>query len=382
MKTVKAGELYRRKDSGFLWMWFIGADGKVRAASTKTTDEKLARKRLAAVVRRIKESVALGEDVGPLTVERYSRRWIADRKRRRIDSAGDEETRLRKHALPMLGSTLLHEVRPGHVRALVRELRMAGKLADRTIRHVYGTLHTMFEESVADELLSVNPCTLKKGELPKKRDKDPLWRSGAVFAPGEVAQLISDPRVPADRRVLYALKFFTGSRDGEVAALTWDRWDAKRKPLGCLLIAQSWSTKRRKVKSTKTGLSRQVPVHPQLAKTLAEWKLANRPAKDSLIVPNADGSHRTNSQNWKRLQKDLAVLGLRGRRSHDARRTFISLAIAAGARKDVLQWVTHSPPSDVVSDYMTLPWEALCDEVRKVSFTVDLRSSESEGKTA
>jgi len=65
----------------------------------------------------------------------------------------------------------------------------------------------------------------------------------------------------------------------------------------------------------------------------------------------------------KKLHQDLERIGLRQRRQHDARRTFISLARGGGARKDMLKWVTHGPGDDVMDDYTTPPWEALCEAV-------------------
>ena len=49
-------------------------------------------------------------------------------------------------------------MRAGHVRALVRRLKAKvgtgqDKLAPRTVRHVFGILHGMFEDAVADELI-------------------------------------------------------------------------------------------------------------------------------------------------------------------------------------------------------------------------------------
>src|SRR5229473_4851697 len=39
-------------------------------------------------------------------------------------------------------------------------------------------------------------CAFKRGELPAKTDKDPTWRSAAVFTCEEVERLISDERIP------------------------------------------------------------------------------------------------------------------------------------------------------------------------------------------
>src|SRR5204862_5005201 len=57
----------------------------------------------------------------------------------------------------------------------------------------------------------------------------------------------------------------------------------------------------------------------------------------------------------RRFHEDLERVGLRARRQHDSRRTFISIARADGARPDILRWVTHGPTGDIVDDYTTLP---------------------------
>lgn len=40
------------------------------------------------------------------------------------------------------------------------------------------------------------------------------------------------------------------------------------------VIEKSYSTKKRKVKGTKTENPREMPVHPTLARILAEWRLS------------------------------------------------------------------------------------------------------------
>jgi integrase len=373
------GTVYGRKNR--LWIGYKDADGTRKYAPTKFTvgQEPKARKLLEAIERRIQAVASLGEAaLGPLTVNRYTKRWIEDRRFRKVGSSGDDEARLRLHALPQLGELVLAEVRPSHIRTLVRNLRARvgasrEHLAPRTVRHVYGVLHSMFEDAVAEELIDSNPCVLKRGELPSKIDKDPLWRAGAVFTRGEVEQLISDERIPEDRRVFYAIAFLAGMRTGEVSALRWSSYDAEIEPLGKLLVARSYSTKRRLEKAVKTLRPREVPVHPTLAKVLAAWKLAGwermlgrAPGLDDLLIPSRVGRNRTTNHMLHKFYEDLERIGLRRRRQYDSRRTFISLTQADGARKDILRWVTHGPDGDIVSLYTTLPWAALCEEVAKL----------------
>jgi hypothetical protein len=70
--------------------------------------------------------------------------------------------------------------------------------------------------------------------------------------------------------------------------------------------------------------------------------------------------------------EDLRTLGFRTRRTPDARRTFVSLSLADGARRDILRWITHGPEGDIMSLYTTLPWTALCEEFAKLN--IDLRT--------
>ena len=235
----------------------------------------------------------------------------------------------------------------------------------------------MFEDAVAEELIESNPCTLGRGELPKKADKDPTWRAQAVFTRDEVEQLFSDDAIPEQRRVLYALLFLAGLRIGEAAALRWRAYDSSVKPLEKLLVALSFDRKQEREKSVKTERPRTVPVHPTLARLLKQWKLAGwerlmgRPTKpDDLIVPSVKGQHLRDTVVLRRFHDDLRALGLRLRRIHDARRTFISLAQADGARRDILRWITHGPEGDIVSDYTTLPFETLCEEVMKLKIGI------------
>jgi len=89
--------------------------------------------------------------------------------------------------------------------------------------------------------------------------------------------------------------------------------------------------------------------------------------------------------NYENFQRDLSVIGLRQRRVHDARRSFVCLSLADGARRDILRWITHGPEGDIVSLYTTLPWDALCAEVAKLKIDVragqllELRKAASSG---
>lgn len=119
---------------------------------------------------------------------------------------------------------------------------------------------------------------------------------------------------------------------------------------------------------------RDVPVHPRLAAALAAWKLSGwahtygrSPRPEYLIVPTRRQTPRGQRESRNQLVRDLGLLDLRHRRGHDLRRSFISLARGAGARRDLLEAVTHGPKGDIVSMYTTFEWAPLCAEVAKLT---------------
>lgn len=365
------GSLYVKRNK--LWARYKNESGKWSDSPTlyASGQEAKARRYLvsleAGVSARAEAADATGAEPGaPLTVAQYAKKWIRDRQPLGLATASDDETRLTKHVLPKRGHLKLEEVRPRHIRDLIMHLRAEGRLAPRTIHHVFHTTKAMFHYAVADELIDATPCVLPRGVLPKKVDKDPSWRATAIYTREEVERLISDPRVPEDRRVLYALKALAGLRHSEAAELNWRRYDATLEPLGGLSLER-----------TKTQVPRRVPVHPTLARVLAEWKLSGfertygrGPVEEDLIVPSRNFTPRDKHEAPKQLRADLKLLGLRPRRGHDLRRTFITLAQVDGARRDLLETITHGPRGDIVSVYTTFPWPALCDEVKKLEIAL------------
>src|SRR6266436_2498004 len=96
-----------------------------------------------------------------------------------------------------------------------------------------------------------------------------------------------------------------------MAALRWRDYDDQCQPLGKLHVSASYSTRQKKVKSTKTGVVREVPVHPLLAAMLADWRkdgwpklIKREPSADDLIVPSREGNHRSVSHMLKKFRKD------------------------------------------------------------------------------
>lgn len=334
-----------------------------------------------AVLDRLEERRAAGVesvgDLGPVTVSTFSKVWMKEREKH-VRTWKNDDSVMRIHVLPMIGSLRLDEVRAKHLVDLVKTWRTKPadeRLAPKSIYNAYSTVSALFRDAELEGLIDSSPCKLTKRQLGPKVDADPEWRPTAKYSLAELEMLISDERVPMDRRVLYALEGIAGVRHGEAAGLHFRNCDAepKAEPLGMLYIAFNYEHP-----LPKGDVCRPVPIHPTLAAILAEWKLhgwarmmGRQPTPDDLVLPlppqakSKYGRWRRKGYSYDGLERDLEALGLRHRRGHDLRRTMISLCRANGAVRDILRRATHKPPKEVIEGYTTFEWEVVCAEVAK-----------------
>lgn len=330
-----------------------------------------AERMLAAMRTRLQaEEAAAGPGApGPLTVERWASTWLGDRRDPYYD-----RIHLRLHVLPAVGHLLLRDLEPRHLLDLVQGWMKAGA-PPRTVRNRYSTIRAMCRDAAVRGLIPSTPAILAApAHLPTVEDADPEWRSGAVLARAEWEALLAAD-VGADQLVAWSLLALAGLRHGELAALRWRHYDPDREPLGSLLVARSGGNAR-----TKTGRPRVVPVLPLLAARLAEWRLhgweamhGRPPQPDDLLVPRAPwrgrpglGLRRAKSSDLRRLHAWLASRGWRERRTHDLRRTWISLCLSDGADRETLHWASHGRPGDVLGLYTEIEWGRLCAEVGRL----------------
>jgi integrase len=389
----------KRGEAGAIWYIVLpGPNGEKKWKPTKCrgpAEEGKARKLLAEFIR-LRELKAGAEEEGPLTVRRWANTWLTKREAKGIESAYEYRSQLNTHVLPLIGDLRLDAVTSEHIEQVMATVAAKGR-APKTRRNVYFTMHAMFRKAVP-KYLEANPCAMDEDDMPAKVDADPEWRATAVFSKDEVHRILTDARIPEDRRTFYGLLFLAGPRFGEAAALCVRHYLREMQPLGQLVIARSWNTKRKKLKSTKTNRTRKVPVHPALAALLDEWLaqgfrawMGRAPLPDDPLIPSrwwqsrtvTHGElpppdydppetfrHRNSGTMYQRFQADLERLGLRSRRQHDTRRTFISLARDDGASKELLRSVTHAPEGDIMDAYSELAWRTLCGEVLKLQFTL------------
>ena len=114
-----------------------------------------------------------------------------------------------------------------------------------------------------------------------------------------------------------------------------------------------------------------VPVHPELEKVLWCWQgegfeavYGRPPGPDDFIVPDPRNmAARTQSQATKAHKRDAELIGVPNKGSHALRRFMISAARSSGARRDVLEQITHNARGAIIDVYTAWEWPALCEAV-------------------
>lgn len=305
-----------------------------------------------------------GSPVGVTTVRSYALGSWIERRRAQFPNGRwrTDETHLRAHILPALGDRPLASITTRDCVDFVLHLknknttiakgdgkggivyveREGDKLANQTVINTWSTVCCLFRDAAAiDELIPVSPCLGVRGVfgvLPNRADKRP---SEGEYTLAEIVTLITDPRIPEDRRTIYALDFLSGVRRGESSAMRICDWNREQTPITEITVSRAFSSKVQKIKATKTEVARSVPVHPVLAGMLDAWiadgwKRHNgrEPVAGDLMFPNARGECRRTSKAGERFRADCALVGVPARNQHRTRHTFITIALEAGKGPD------------------------------------------------
>lgn len=307
------------------------------------------------------------------TVETWFERWFSERTNRTVDN---DIALVDRHVLSRawFAKLTLRDSHSRYVLRLVEEMRKDGQLGEKSIATVIGIVLACLRratfEGLAFETFELPKGTLTRRTAPGNRRKPyPREDVAAIFR-------FAHPR--PDECVWLALAFYTGMREGEICGRRWRDWDRSARPHTALCVHSQYDDQPLKGDDREKTRPRVVPVHVQLEKVLAWWweegfelVHARKPTVDEFIVPQLDGTNHTKSSGYKLFQRALAAAGVVNRSLHSTRHTFVSIARSNGARKDVLERVTHNASGETIDDYTTFEWRTLCEAVACVDYGVD-----------
>lgn len=361
-------------------VYYAVNDWPQKPGPNKQQAEKVGTSKRDAEVRdrAMKKEIAAGTYQPPLqrvrpTLDGEASSFLAQR----TNSYAEDERRIwRLYIEPRtwLTELPLDDVSPTkHIDRLVTELRAETKpdgtrrLSDKSIANALGLLTLIFKAAVRAERCVRNPVVL----APRTLRRAPVVEK-EIYGAAELQVLIRHHTIPWPIRVLNALCGLGGLREGEACGLRWRDLDLTAGPLASLTVSTQYGGKK-----LKTERPRAVPVHPALRELLEAWAsegfqlyACRRPTPDSYIVPNtsrrSQAEHHTRSSYYKAFVRSAEAAGVRPRSLHSLRHTMITLARRGGARKDVLERVTHNARGDIVDRYTHLDWLPLCEAVSSI----------------
>lgn len=300
-----------------------------------------------------------------VTFESFAMRWVkgeladeypdyVERKR----SAYVDQCNLRKYVFPLVGSKAIAAVTLEDFEQVMREAdrrTRTKKLARSTRRQIAQVMRRVLGlAAYPAKLIKVNP--IPDNAMPSKGTDVSLQ----FCYPEEDALLMADERADLGHRLLFGFMHRQGPRRaevlggkadivdesvedddtfGDVPALTWGRVDLKR---GAILPERN-----------KTGDTSLTPIEPDLVRALTAWKaMCTKTKADDPVFVTLDGApvppHDAKEVYCSTLRAALvakdcdrpelwtAKRGQRALRLHDARASFVTVALVNGRSED---WV-------------------------------------------
>jgi integrase len=240
--------------------------------------------------------------------------------------------RLKRHVLPVLGTTPIDEVTVADLRRLVD--RLGRKLAPGTVTQIIAMTSGLFRFAVRERMIERNPVRdLDRDDRPSAgRQTEPRY-----LAPDEVADLLA--RMSDTFRPVAATATFAGLRISEALGLTWADVDFAAKVIHVRRQLDPDGTIRDVTKTRSSTAD--VPLLPALDRELKAHR--SRQAEVELRLVHA--SHlvfatRTGKPQGRRnalraVQRAAEAVGLTGEGQqpvglHDLRHSFVAIALDSG----------------------------------------------------
>lgn len=304
--------------------------------------------------------------------------WLEDLARLDSKSLSDARSVVRVHLLPAFGPEPLSELCTEWVDALSRALLASG-LAPYSVRRIISMLSSACAWAVKIGAMAANPC--RGVELPARPRKSPRAEAERLTLE-QLSKLVYCRELPWDRRLLWAGLGLTGMRIGEASAASVADLEHAT-PLAKIWIRQAWHQKSGRVRDTKTGETRAVPVPEDLARLLDAGRghfrisFGRPPGPQDPLFPRLPRQGRVEPKAWhqskalKRFKEDCQTVGLAptrfgARTVHCLRHTYVSAVARTTGTTPAAQALTHEVHGSAYWRYVHLDWADLCAAVREL----------------
>lgn len=202
---------------------------------------------------------------------------------------------VRNHIEPKIGQLLLKELTVADVRDFLDAMLVESTRA--MAKKCLTTLRSMINAAIERGLVAHNVAREAKLRRTSRHDPDRVFPTK-----DEIRALISN--APEKHRPIIMTAIFTGMRMSELRGLTWDALDFQRS----IITVRKRADRYCEMGSTKSKAGRrEIPMGPQLAQVLKEWRLSCPPGSLDLVFPNGVGKVETHSNIYNRVFKPLMI---------------------------------------------------------------------------
>ncbi|MGI8513499.1 MAG: site-specific integrase [Solirubrobacteraceae bacterium] len=230
---------------------------------------------------------------------------------------------LDKRIVPLIGGSRLNELTLPDIQRVADRLATDG-LAPASVRNSIMALRALYAWALPRGFAHGNPCVgLRLASAEKGRDR--------IASASECALLIA--ALPPRDRATLGLATYAGLRAGELLALDWSAIDLDR---GMVRIERAWDHGSRTFIAPKSkAAARDVPIVARLRLLLEDHRELTAGA--GLLFGGRDPRRPMNhSALLRRMKRSWSASGLEPLGLHEARHTYASMMIAAGANAKAL----------------------------------------------
>lgn len=217
------------------------------------------------------------------------------------------------HTLSEWGNLSIDKIDGNMIRNIIKR-----KLSNRSQSHQKNNLkyiRAVFNFAVEAGYLLRNPTPQMKFQIGNKL-KDVLTEEQARYFLNKAKE------VNSEWYPIWAMALYTGLRNGELYALTWDKVNLEDR---LIKVDCSWNSKDG-YKSTKSGDDRIIEIAPNLLFMLKELKLSN--VDSNFVLPRIDRWDKGLQAHDLRLF--LTAIGLPRIRFHDLRASWATMMLSKG----------------------------------------------------
>ncbi len=241
---------------------------------------------------------------------------------------------------PALGNLPIASITPAIVAKAIEDIHKRDVLetATRILQHLNG----VFRSAQAKGLCRDNPAGPAREVLPRKKDNGRMPALLELTALGDVLRRADMARLSHSVRMAHRLCAFTAMRIGNVVNAEWREFHLDdEQPV--------WIIPRAKMKVATRDIDHRVPLCPNIAAELRQWKEVF--GSKGYVFPSPAGGKFIGRESIEKVYR--VTLGLEGKHSpHGWRSAFSTLARDNGFARDVVELaLDHAHDNEVARAY-------------------------------